>query len=135
MLDSNDNGVLDGSPTTPGGLNLLSQEWSPLTQYLPTLSATNAYSFDVAHAGDSLQRDQVDSQIISQVQSLGTQGSIYNEQDDDGLSNNGFGTIAGGTAPTNTAGDGIADSWKITHGLNVNVADSTLLDPLGYTMI
>jgi autotransporter-associated beta strand protein len=135
MLDSNDNGILDGSPTTPGGVTVLSQEWSPTTQYLPTLSATNAYSFDVAHAGDSLSRDQVDSLIISQVQSLGTAGSIYNEQDDDGLSNNGFGTIAGGTAPTNTAGDGIADSWKITHGLNVNVADSTLLDALGYTMI
>ncbi|HUB25588.1 MAG TPA: autotransporter-associated beta strand repeat-containing protein, partial [Tepidisphaeraceae bacterium] len=135
MLDSNENGVLDGSPTTPGGVTPLSSEWSPMTQYLPTLSASNAYSFDVAHAGDSLNRDQVDSQIISQVQSLGTAGSIYNEQDDDGLSNNGFGTIAGGTAPTNTAGDGIADSWKITHGLNVNVADSTLLDALGYTMI
>jgi hypothetical protein len=135
LLDSNKNGVLDGSATTPGGVVPLSQERSAETQFLPTLTATAAYSFDVAHAGDSLQRDPVDSQIISQVQSLGTQGSIYNEQDDDGLSNDGFGTITGGTAPTDTDGDGIPDAWEITHGLNPNVADSTKLNALGYTMI
>ena len=54
LLDGNNNGTLDGSPTSPGGVTTLTSEWSPQTQYLPTLSATNAYSFDVAHAGDSL---------------------------------------------------------------------------------
>ncbi len=135
LLDSNKNGVLDGSATSPGGVTVLTSEWSAATQYLPTLSATGAYSFDVGHAGDSLSRDPVDAQIISQVQSLGTSGSIMNEQDDDGLSNNGFGTISGGTAPTDTDGDGIPDAWETTHGLNPNVADSTKLNPLGYTMI
>ncbi|MGA2440134.1 MAG: autotransporter-associated beta strand repeat-containing protein [Tepidisphaeraceae bacterium] len=135
LLDGNKNGVLDGSPTAPGGLVSLSQEWSSKTQFLPTLSAAAAYSFDVAHAGDSLLRDPVDSQIITQVQSLGTQGSIYNSQADDGLSNGGFGTIPGATAPTDTDRDGIPDAWETTHGLNPNVADSTKLNPLGYTMI
>ena len=116
-------------------MTTLTSEWSSATQYLPTLSAAAAYSFDVAHAGDSLSRDPVDAQIISQVQSLGTAGSIYNEQADDGLSNNGFGTIAGGTAPTDTDGDGIPDAWEMTHGLNPAVADSTKLNALGYTMI
>jgi autotransporter-associated beta strand protein len=137
MLDSNANGVLDGSPTTPGGLNLLSSEWSPETQFLPTLSASNAYTFDTTHAGDSLQYDQLDQQIISQVESLGTQGEIMNEPDDDGLVSNGFGTTVGGTVTyTSSAGDDIPDTWATEHGLNsTSLAGATLKNALGYDMI
>ena len=122
LLDSSKNGTLNGSPVVPESngntIVALSSGYSPETQFLPTLATSNAYTFDTTHAGDSLQYDQVDQQIISQVESLGTQGEIYNEQDDDGLSNDGFGTITGGTAPTGSANDGIADTWAITHGLN-----------------
>src|SRR5580658_2795140 len=105
LLDGNKDGVLNGSPVaaTTGdqdAMLTLTSEWSPTTQYLPTLSATAAYNFDVAHAGalypngdGTFSRDQVDAQIVSQVQSLGTSGTVMNEQDDDGLANDGFGTI------------------------------------------
>jgi autotransporter-associated beta strand protein len=136
LLDSNKNGTLDGSATTPSGVVSLSSPWSPTTASLPLLSTAAAYSFDIAHAGDSLQRDSVDSQIISQVQSLGTQGSIYNTEKDTGLSNNGFGTITGGTPPTSTANDGIPDTWAAAHGLSTTNPSAALkLNPLGYTMI
>ncbi len=69
------------------------------------------------------------------MQSLGTAGSIMNAEDDDGLTNGGFGTITGGTAPTDTDKDGLPDTWETTHGLNPAVADSTKLNALGYTMI
>jgi hypothetical protein len=37
----------------------------------------------------------------------------------------GFGELAGGTAPLESGGDGIADSWKIANGLDpkTNVAN------------
>ncbi|HTQ39316.1 MAG TPA: autotransporter-associated beta strand repeat-containing protein [Pirellulales bacterium] len=136
LLDSNKDGVLNGSATTPSGVNLLSAPWSSTTTSLPLLSASAAYTFDVAHAGDSLQRDTVDTQVISQVQSLGTQGSIYNTENDTGLSNNGFGTITGGTPPTSSANDGIPDTWAAAHGLSTTDPSGALkLNPLGYTMI
>jgi hypothetical protein len=47
-------------------------------QYLPTLSATAAYAFDLAHSGDfysngngTFSRDDVDTQIAGQVGSYG----------------------------------------------------------------
>jgi fibronectin-binding autotransporter adhesin len=118
------------------------------TTSLPTLTATAAYAFNLAHSGDSLTHDpttfasslgydQVDQQVINDVASNGTQGRIYNNEDDTGLgsTNDYLGTITPGTAPTSTANDGIPDSWKKTHGLSTSVADSTLLNPLGYYMI
>jgi autotransporter-associated beta strand protein len=146
MLDSNRDGVLNGGSANSIGATVSSTPWSTTTAALPTLSAAASVAFNLAHSGASLSHDpttyasstgydQVDQEVIGNVASYGSQGSIFNEQKDDGLSNSGLGTITTGTAPTNTAGDGIADSWKLSHGLNVNVADSTLLNPLGYTMI
>ncbi|HTQ38712.1 MAG TPA: dockerin type I domain-containing protein [Pirellulales bacterium] len=136
LLDSNKNDALDGSATSPGGVVTLSSPWSSTTASLPLLSTAAAYTFDVAHAGDSLQRDTVDTQVITQVQSLGTQGSIYNTEKDTGLSNSGFGTITGGTPPTSSANDGIPDTWAAAHGLSTTDPSGALkLNPLGYTMI
>jgi hypothetical protein len=69
-----------------------------------------------------LPHDQVDSLVISQVQSLGTQGSILTSQDSDGLSNDGYGTIASGTPFEDTSGDGIADYWAEANGLSTTNA-------------
>ena len=147
LIDSNANGSLSGSAANSiDGASVSSTAWSTATAALPTLSATDSYAFNLAHSGDSLTHDpttfasstgydQVDQQVISDVASYGTEGELYNTEKDDGLSNSGLGTITSGTAPTSTANDGIPDSWKITHGLSTSVADSTLLNPLGYMMI
>jgi autotransporter-associated beta strand protein len=143
LLDTNKNGVLDGSATTPGGVNTLTSEWSPTTQYLPTLSATAAYAFDLAHAGDlysngngTFSRDDVDTQIASQVASYGTSGTILNEPDDDGISGNGgLGSLPTASASANTL-DTVPFTWLTEHGLSTTSAtDLTLPNALGYDMI
>jgi hypothetical protein len=117
LLDSNKDGTLNGSSVSPSGVIVLSSPWSSTTSSIPTLSAANAYASDIVFSG-ALPHDQVDALVISQVQSLGTEGSIITSQDSDGLSNDGYGTIAAGTPFQDTSGDGIADYWAAANGLS-----------------
>ncbi len=146
LLDGNKDGALNGSSDNGTGANVLSAPWSSTTTSLPTMSATASYAFNMNHSGDSITHDpttfatslgldQVDQQVVANLASYGTSGRLYNSQTDTGLSNGGLGTIATGSKPTDTDNDGIPDAWEIAHGLNPNVADSTKLNPLGYTMI
>jgi len=67
-------------------------------------TAQDAYSHVVASAGDSLNRDAIDSRLIAQVKSLGTQGAII----DDPAQVGGFGDLKGGspmTFPVSTSGN------------------------------
>ncbi|HVX83630.1 MAG TPA: autotransporter-associated beta strand repeat-containing protein [Phycisphaerae bacterium] len=140
MLDSNKNGKLDGSASTPGSVVHLSSEWSPATKYLPTLTADQAYAFTTAHAGDlynngngAFGRDQVDNQVLSQVESLGTQGFLYNTENTNGSV--GFGTIPATSSPANTL-DTVPFAWLQAHGLSTTDPNDLLKkNALGYTMI
>ena len=85
------------------------------------MSAANAYASDLAFSG-ALPHDSVDSLVVSQVESLGTQGSILSSQVSDGLPNSGYGTIASGTPFANTDGDGIADYWATAFGISTTNA-------------
>ncbi len=148
-LDSNNNGTLSGSTVNPSGGTTLIKPWSPLTATLPTVSTVTAYNFVTAHAGDSLVRDDVDNLVVSQVQTLGSGtagtgagtagpgGGLYTSAASDGLENTGLGSITLTARPAgfDTDNDGIPDTWEVAHGLNPNVADSLLKDPLGYFMI
>ena len=144
LLDSNKNGSLSGSTITATGATVLTAEYSPETQFLPTLTATQAYAFTMAHAGDLsynsgtgtfASRDEVDTQIAAQVASLGTAGSIYNTEADTGLSNGGFGTLSNSSSPANTL-DTVPFAWLIAHGLSTtNAAGLLLPNPLGYAMV
>jgi hypothetical protein len=90
-LDSNKNGTLDGgSLAVGGGATTLSSPWSSTTRSIPTSSAASAYSYVVANAG-AQPRDQVDSQVIANVTSVGRTGSLWTTQKSTGLSNNGYG--------------------------------------------
>jgi autotransporter-associated beta strand protein len=141
------NGTLTGGANNSTGATVSNTPLLPTTQYLPTLSATASLAFNMLHSGDSLTHDpntfasslgydQVDQTVVADVASYGTEGRLYNTQNDTGFSaNSGVGNITIGTSPTSTANDGIPDSWKLTHGLSTTVADSTLLNPLGYAMV
>jgi autotransporter-associated beta strand protein len=147
VVDGNKNGVLDGTVTaattgTQDTMNTLTSEWSASTKYLPTLSTTAAYNFDIAHAGalypngdGTFSRDQVDAQVVSQVESLGTAGRIFNAEDDTELSNGGFGTLTVASVAANTL-DTVPFSWLMAHGLSTtNAAQLVLPNALGYDMI
>ena len=79
----------------------------------------------------TLPRDPMDALIISQVMTLGKGttgsgantvgpgGALYTSQAETGLPNNGYGSIAGGTRPTDTDNDGMPDDWESANGSNV----------------
>jgi hypothetical protein len=90
-LDSTKDGVLNGHLLAlGGGATALSAPWSSTTRSIPTSSAAAAYSYVVANAG-ALPRDQVDSQVIANLTSLGQKGSLWTTQKATGLGNDGYG--------------------------------------------
>ena len=94
-LDSNKNGTLDGAALgVGGGATALSAPWSSTTASIPATSAAAAYAYVVANAG-AYPRDEVDTQLIGNVTSLGTAGSLWTSQTATGLGNDGYGTISG----------------------------------------
>jgi hypothetical protein len=136
-LDSNVDGTLNGAVMgQPGGTTALTTPWSTDTTSIPTVSATAAYANVIAQAG-ALPHDQVDLTVIADVTSLGKSGDLWTSQTKTGLANSGYGTITGGTAPTDTDGDGMPDAWETKYGLNPNdPSDATGdFDKTGYTNI
>jgi hypothetical protein len=139
LLDSNADGTLNGTDAgQPGGTTKASKANSTDTASLPTTSAAAAYADVLANAGCwPNKRDQVDSLVIADVKSLGKSGKLWTDQTATGLTNQGYGTLAGGTAPVDTDKDGMPDAWETKYGLNPNdPSDATGdFDKTGYTNI
>jgi hypothetical protein len=110
----------------PGGATTLAIPWDSSTTALATASAATGYAYDIAHSG-ALPRDDVDILVIADVTSLGATGRLWTSQSQTGLSNGGYGTLSGGTAPVDMDGDGIPDAWETAHGLNPNDPSDALL--------
>ena len=152
LYDSNSDGALNGSITTPdwyqggSGGTVLSAPWSPITTNVPTYGTVSAFRIAISRAG-ALPRDQVDDLVISQMKTLGNgptgagagtagpDGSLYTSQTQTGLGNNGYGFITGGTAPLDTDQDGLPDYWEQALGSDPNVADSLTPGTGGYTKL
>ena len=133
-IDSNRNGSLDGSTATwsnvAGTKTQMGSEFTIASwAVVPTDSADTAYTNVLAGAGATKpSRDSVDTRVVNSV--TNQNGSIINSQDDVG----GWPTLAGGSAPTDTDGDGMPDSWESANGTNPNVADNNGdIDGDGYT--
>jgi hypothetical protein len=139
LLDSNADGTLNGTDAgSPGGTTKASKANNADTASLPTTSAAASYADVLANAGAWPQhRDQVDSLVVADVKSLGKSGKMWTDQNATGLTNSGYGTLAGGTAPVDTDKDGMPDAWETKYGLNPNdPADATGdFDKTGYTNI
>ena len=144
------NGTLDGTTTTPywyqGTGTVLTSPWSTETTAVPALDTASGARVAISEAG-TLPRDPIDALIISQVMTLGkgTTGSgantvgpgggLYTSQADTGLANNGYGSIAGGTRPTDTDNDGMPDVWESANGSNVNANDAMTIAADGYALV
>jgi autotransporter-associated beta strand protein len=140
LLDSDKNGLLGGSTTTPSPDNngrtgnVLTSPWSPVTATIPAYSTVAGYRADVSSAG-AFPRDDLDANVVGQVTSLGTAGAIITSPSSTGLENGGYGTIDGGTALTDTDGDGMPDIWEKATGSNPLVADNNTVAADGYTLL
>ena len=139
LLDSNANGTLDGAALgLPGGAVALAAAWTSTVPLPASVTATAAYAAVVGDggAGASLHRDQVDALVVADVTSLGSKGQMWTTPTATGLANGGFGTLAGGTPPVDTDGDGMPDAWEVRYGLDPNTPDATGdFDHTGYTNI
>jgi archaellin len=137
VLDSNNDGALNGSSLgLGGGATALTSPWSPTTAGIAARTAAAAYTYDLANSG-ALPHDQVDTLVLADVSSLGRLGDLWSHQTSTGLSNSGYGTIAGGTAPVDTDRDGMPDAWETRYGLNPGSASDATgdFDHTGYTNV
>jgi autotransporter-associated beta strand protein len=134
--DTSKNGTLQGNTAnTVGGATMEAAPWSTTTATLPTVSAQVAF-YDVLSNAGPLPRDQVDSQVVSQTLSLGTQGRRFNNQGDTGLGNDGYGTITGGNPLPDSDSSGMPDDWKAAVGISLtNPAAGAVTSPTGYTYL
>ena len=133
-FDNNKNGSLDGSlvPYNTTGYPGLDASSFKTTAYAypaasPSMTAAQAYSWIISNVGPTYpKRDQVDSLIVAEVASRGTQGRYIYRETDMPLINGGLGKVTGATAPLDSDADGIPDAWETSHGLNKNLkADAT----------
>jgi pectate lyase len=150
LKDTNLNGSLDGSTTTPywyqGEGTVLSSAWSKETTAATPLTAASAARVTMSLAGP-LPRDPMDALIISQVMTLGKgtvgtganttgpSGALYTSQAQTGLADDGYGTIASGTRPTDTDNDGMPDAWERANGTNPTSNDAMTKAADGYAFI
>ena len=90
-----------------------------------------AYKIVVAQAGSSLNRDAVDSRIVSYVTSLGRAGQIFKTEAEAGgqpAISEKHSTIK------DTDADGMPDTWETAHHLNTNnAADAYQINKNGYS--
>ncbi len=135
-FDNNKNGMLDGSlvPYNATGYPGLDAGNFKTTPYAypaasPSMTAAQAYSWIMSNVGPTVpERDQVDSLIVAEVNSRGTQGRYIYRETDMPLINGGLGRVLNGTAPLDSDSDGLPDSWETSHGLNKNsAADATTI--------
>ncbi|HXU60435.1 MAG TPA: hypothetical protein VN962_01950, partial [Polyangia bacterium] len=150
LKDTNLDGALNGTATTPswyqGTGTVLSGPWSAETTATAALDAPSAARVAMSQAG-ALPRDPVDALVISQVATLGKgtagtgagtvgpDGALYTSQTQTGLSDNGYGSLAAGTRPADTDGDGMPDSWEAALGTNPAADDAMAKAADGTTQI
>lgn len=132
FYDPDKNGAYNPFVLSKGGYGSVTWYDAPSTTYpdVPTLPVEDTLDYVIAKAGASLKRDPVDNYLINELKSYGTRGAIIDNETALGLAGN-VGTIAGGTAPTDTDRDGLPDSWEVQNGLNPNDPTDAMIDSDG----
>ncbi|HTN19990.1 MAG TPA: LamG-like jellyroll fold domain-containing protein [Pelobium sp.] len=93
----------------------------------PALTAEQAFAKVVDSVGASYpKRDQVDSLLVAQLNSKGTEGIYLYRESDMPFTNGGVGNVYSAPAPLDTDSDGMPDAWEDTNGLNKNSASDAV---------
>ncbi|MFL1011704.1 LamG-like jellyroll fold domain-containing protein [Flavisericum labens] len=127
-FDSNKNGVLDGDlvpedlvgyPT--GDANSLQATPYDYPVKNAPLTAQQAFDNIVLSVGASYpKRDQVDSLMIADLTSKGTEAFYVYKETDLPFINGGVGHVYGAPSPQDTDSDGMPDDWEDANGLDKN---------------
>ncbi len=129
-IDTDKDGILDGSDTgwamfnnvQPGSKMTSEFAMDPSYPAFTTMTADDALLAILNYGGASWwNRDSVDANVVSQVLSYGTAGTLYNTVADAG----GWPTYPVVTRPAgfDTDNDGMPNDWELAHGLDPNVDD------------
>lgn len=117
-IDSNKNGILDGTDTGAGMMETDRPSIMVPERFEYPLVHTElpeaAYDHVLSHSGSSLARDAVDQRIVDDVRNQ--TGAIIGHENDVG----GYPVLKKETAPADTDRDGMPDDWELTKGLNQN---------------
>ncbi|MFI1743271.1 LamG-like jellyroll fold domain-containing protein [Thalassobellus sediminis] len=133
-FDNNKNGILDGTLVSedlsgyPTG-DALSIQPSPYDYPMKNAPLTAQEAFDkaVLNVGASFpKRDQVDSLMIDNLASKGTEAFYVYRESDLPFINGGLGHVYGAPSPLDSDNDGIPDAWEDTNGLDKNSAADAL---------
>lgn len=132
-FDKDMNGALDGTLVpydSIGYPGITSFRTSPYDypNANPALTAEQAYTWIIDSVGPCYpRRDQVDSLMVSEVASRGTNGFYVYRESDLPFVNGGVGAVFNGPAPVDTDKDGMPDAWEDAHGLNKNNSADAVL--------
>lgn len=144
--DSNKDGVLNGvelnennfSTYCSGTPTFLATPSEKHPEIKGLQSAQEAYEWIVQYVGACLpKRDEVDLYMVDELVSLGTKGTIIqDERDTQQYPLGGVGEIKTGEKQLDTDNDGIPDEFEDQHGLDKNnPQDASLIANNGYTNI
>lgn len=92
-LDSDKDGVLNGAIlSTAGSAVMVTEPWAGDSLAMMSLTAEQAVTAVLANAG-AMPRDQIDELAVANARTLGKDGTLYKDQANTGLANDGYGTL------------------------------------------
>ena len=129
-FDGDCDGILNGKPAPVVGATELTAPWSKTPVPVTPLPARMAYKDVVSDVGTfPTHRDPLDKRLISDLTSLGKQGTLKNFVQDAG----GWVPLTSGTALPDSDRNGLPDVWEQAFTGHSTGMNAEALTPSGYT--
>ena len=129
-LDSNRNGILDGSLLPFSSYGSMDRQTVPYPYpIVNSVTPLTALKIVINEVGASLLRDEVDELLMDELTSWGTEGGTISSEFQ--LPTAGPGIVRNGTPYPDTDHDGMPDYWEKGTGSNPNIASNNDPSPNG----
>ncbi len=118
LLDGNANGVFDASQTDWSMVGTATRLDARIAApQVCTDDVLTAYERVLDRAGATVPlRDELETGLVASIRAQG--GILIQDESDLGIGADGYGTLASGTAPADSDGDGMPDAWEGDRGLD-----------------